>query len=371
MWTIAGKRREMGLGKYPVVSLSGAREKADECRAIVADGGDPIAARDRPGEPTFGDCAKQYIEFAQKGWRNPKHKAQWRMTMLGPEKDPAGKREPAPDYCGSIREKRVSEISTADVLNILQPIWQLKHETASRIRGRIEIVLDYAKGKGWRSGENPAGWKGNLAGILKNPKSTELSRGHHAALPFVELPAFMADLRTMEGLSALALEFTILTGVRTGEALGAKWQEMDLEARAWTIPAVRMKSGKVHRVPLADRTIEILQKLNEVAVSDFVFPGQKRDCHLSQMSMAMTLRRMRKEVTVHGFRSTFRDWSAETTNFPREICELALAHTVAGEVERAYQRGDMFEKRRKLMDVWSKYCAKSTGNVLMMSRLSE
>jgi integrase len=267
-----------------------------------------------------------------------------------------------------LREKPLDEIRTDDVLAALKPIWQTKSETASRLRGRIERVLDAAKARGLRSGENPARWRGHLDHLL--PKRQKLTRGHHPALPYLDVPAFVADLRNRETVAALALEFTILNASRTGEVLGAKWDEIDREAAIWTIPRERMKAGREHRVPLTDRGLEILDAVEKVRTGDYVFPGQRRGKPLSGMAMEMLLRRMKIEkATVHGFRSSFRDWAGECTPFPREIAEAALAHTVGDETERAYRRGDALEKRRKLMAAWAAFCEpKEKSNVVPLAR---
>lgn len=259
MWIREGKRHEMGLGAYPAVTLAAARKKAESSRSIVANGGNPIAEKAKEAEPTFGECADKYLASMETSWRNGKHRAQWRMTLK--------------DYCQPIRSKRVSEIATNDVLKVLQPIWSEKPETASRLRGRIERVLDYARAKGWRNGENPALWRGHLKNIL--PPRQKLTRGHHAAMPYRELPAFISRLRGAEAMAARALEFLILTAARSGEVYGAKWTEFDLETGIWTIPAERMKAGKEHRVPLSAQALALVKKLNEIRASDFVFPGHR------------------------------------------------------------------------------------------------
>ena len=247
----------------------------------------------------------------------------------------------------------MDDIGTDDVLGVLVPIWQTKAETASRLRGRIERILDAAKAKGLRTGENPARWRGHLDKLL--PPRRKLTRGHHAAMPFEDVPAFIADLRQREAVAGLALEFCILNASRSGEVLGARWSEIDRKARLWTIPAKRMKASVEHRVPLTDHALQILDRAEAIRTSEYVFPGYKRDRPLSVMAMEMMLRRMKVDVTVHGFRSSFRDWAGERTAFPREIAETALAHVVGDATERAYRRGDALEKRRKLMDSWSAF----------------
>jgi integrase len=265
----------------------------------------------------------------------------------------------------------VDEISTEDVLSVLKPIWSTKPEIASRVRGRIERVIDAAKAKGHRKDENPARWKGHLDQLLPKPK--KLSRGHHAALPFTDIPVFVAKLRCQGSISAAALEFCILTAARTGEVINARWGEIDFEARVWTVPATRMKMKREHRVPLSDRSIGILESILESKTGDFVFPGQRRGRPLSSMALEMVLRRMKAGgITVHGFRSSFRDWCGEATNFPRELAESSLAHVVGDATERAYRRGDALEKRRKLMAAWASFIeAKPGTNVVRLSHVKK
>jgi integrase len=356
LFTLAGKRREMGLGS---VSLVNARRLAAGAREAVATGINPIEQRKagrqaRDERKTFGECALAYIAAHEGSWRNAKHRAQWAMT-LG-------------EYAAPLRDKAVDEIDTEAVLAVLQPLWQSVPETASRLRGRIEAVLDAARAQGHRHGENPARWRGHLDHLL--PKRQKLTRGHHAALPYGEVPAFVASLRDREAIAALALEFVILTAARSGEVLGARWSEFDLEAKVWTVPAARMKAGKAHRVPLSARAVAILQKLAEAKVGEFIFPGQKPGKPLSGMAMEMVLRRMKSDfVTVHGFRSSFRDWCGEETHFPGELAEAALAHVAGDETERAYRRGDALEKRRKLMEAWAGFCEPGvSGNVVRMRK---
>lgn len=342
----SGKLREMGLGSAGSVTLAHARELAAAARSQLAAGIDPIAARKSEPERvvTFGNMADDFIETMKPQFRNAKHIAQWEMTLK--------------EYAAGLRELPIDCVTTEAVLKVLKPIWQTKPETASRLRGRIERVLDAAKAKGLRSGENPALWRGHLANLL--PKRQKLSRGHHAALPYKDLPAFMQELRTRPAMSARALEFTILTAARSGETYRATWSEIDLEANVWTVPGYKMKGGREHRVPLGRRSVEILKELRprDGAAKDFVFPGGAGK-PLSSAAMEMLLRRMKMEVTTHGFRSTFRDWCGEETDFPRELAEAALAHVVGDETERAYRRGDALAKRRKLMDAWGVFCAAS------------
>jgi integrase len=352
-----GVLREMGLGGLKAVSLARARELAGEARANLQAGVDPIAAKKSApvNIPTFGEEADDFIDAMAPQFRNAKHLDQWKMTLK--------------IYAAPLRPKRVDQIATADVLEVLKPIWLTKPETAARLRGRIERVLDAAKAKGHRRGENPALWRGHLANLL--PRRKKLSRGHHAAMPYEDVPAFFADLREREGIAARALEFTILTAARTGETFGATWREIDLEAALWSIPADRMKAAREHRVPLTPRAVEILTELTELSTGPdaYVFPGQKEGRPLSVMAMDMLLRRMNVDFTVHGFRSSFRDWSGNETAFARELAEAALAHVVGDETERAYRRSDALEKRRKLMIAWANYCEpKKPGNVLELKR---
>ncbi|RIY03479.1 DUF4102 domain-containing protein [Aureimonas flava] len=364
MWVVAGKRREMGLGAYPMIGLAKARKLASDCRDAVAEGRDPIAEKkaEAPSEPTFGECADDLISSMKGSWRNAKHRDQW-MTTLSRKRDDDGALV-RDGYCLKLIDRKVSAIGTDDVLAVLKPIWATKAETASRLRGRIERVLDYAKAKGWRTGENPALWRGHLANIL--PARQKLQRGHHAAMPYDQVPAFLQQVRGAEALAARALELTILTAARSGETLNAVWSEIDLERAVWTIPAGRMKAAKEHRVPLVPRAVEILKLLHEARTGDHVFPGQKPGRPLSNMAMEMLLRRMKVDVTVHGFRSAFRDWAGEETSFPREVAEQALAHTVGDATERAYRRGDALEKRRKLMEAWASYLTPAPEGVVKL-----
>ena len=361
-FTISGKVSETGLGAYPGVSLLEARQLAADARKLSKAGISPVAAkREAQAEaikavkPTFGKIADDLIASKSSVWRNSKHRAQWEMTLR--------------EYCAPIRSKPVDEIQTADILSILTPLWKRAPETAYRLRGRIEAVLDAAKAQGYRTGENPAAWRGHLAHLL--PKRQKLTRGHHAAMAYDLIPAFIAKLRMNDTLAAIALEFTILTAARSGETLGAKWSEIDLKAMVWEIPAHRMKAGVLHRVPLSTRAIQLLKRLEAVKINDFIFPGRAPGKPLSNMSMEMLLRRMDIQyATVHGFRSAFRDWCGNETPFPREIAEAALAHTLQG-VEAAYRRSDALEKRRALMEAWAQYCEpKGTNNVLRFQKPS-
>ncbi|MGX5801432.1 tyrosine-type recombinase/integrase [Bradyrhizobium sp. Arg314] len=363
----AKSRREMGLGAYPTVGLAKARNKAADCRTAVDEGRDPIAEKSKEAEPTFGECADRFIESIKSEWRNAKHAHQWAQTL-------------GEDYCAAIRDKRVSTVTVEDVLAVLSPSWTDKNETASRLRGRIERVLEFAKVKGWRSGENPASWRGNLRNLL--PKRQKLQRGHQAAMPYRDIPAFVKRLQASEAMSARALEFTILTAVRSGETFGAKWPEVDMEAAIWTIPAERTKTGAKHAVPLSKRALAMLADLAKSHHrGDFVFAGEPRRGNredlergrpLSDMAMLMLMRRLEvDDFTVHGFRSAFRDWCGDETHFPRELAESALGHKVGNEVERAYRRSDALEKRRKLMQAWADYLgASNAGNVAKSKKRS-
>jgi integrase len=370
------KRKEMGLGKLSVLSLLEARESAEAARRLVAKGINPIEARAAEKQEaeaeteklahTFGMEAEAYIEAHASSFRNSKHIDQWRMT-LSVQRDKDGSLLDT-GYCLAIRDTAVEAIGTAEVLSVLQPIWATKPETASRVRGRIERALDAARAAGHRTGENPARWRGHLNTLL--PKRQKLARGHHAAMPYANLPEFMARLQESDGLGAQALELLILCTSRTGEVIGARWPEFDLTAKLWIVPAERMKAGREHRVPLTARAVEILTALHEVRTGDFVFPGQKANAHMSNMTMTKALATAKGSgFTVHGFRSSFRDWVSEETAFPGELAEAALAHIVGDETERAYRRGDALAKRRKLMDAWAAYCLPAAQpNVLPMTR---
>lgn len=350
VWIRDGRKREMGCGSFPAVSLAKARSKAVGFRESVADGRDPIAERDREAEPTFGEAADKFLASMEKGWRNEKHRAQWAMTLEV--------------YCQPMRAKRVSEIGTDDVLGVLTPIWHEKAETASRLRGRIERVLDFARAKGWRQGENPALWRGHLKSVL--PARQKLQRGHHAAMAYGDVPAYVVRLQAAEAMAARGLEFLILTAARSGEALEATWAEFDLDAAVWTVPAQRMKAGKEHRVPLSGRALAIVKALHEARINDYLFPGERKNRPLSNMAFHMLMRRMKvDQFTPHGFRSAFRDWAGDETTFAREVAEAALAHEVGNRVELAYRRSDALEKRRKLMDAWARYCTEPADDTVL------
>jgi integrase len=359
-FTFAGRVTEMGLGNA-AVSLASAREKAAEARKLVAAGRNPIEARReagrlKAGKPTFGQCADALLAAKASEWRNEKHRQQWAMTLE--------------TYAAPLRSRPVDEIDTEAVLGVLQPLWRTTPETASRLRGRIEAVLDAARAKGHiaRNEASPARWRGHLDKLL--PKRQKLTRGHHAAMDYRGVAEFIGKLREREATATMALEFLILTAARSGEVLGARWAEFDLEGKVWVIPAARMKAGCEHRVPLSRRALAILETLAAARTGEFVFAGQKAGKPLSGMAMEMVLRRMKVDgVTVHGFRSAFRDWCGELTSFPRELAEAALAHVAGGVTERAYRRGDALEKRRAVMEAWANFCEpRAGGNVVSMTR---
>jgi integrase len=344
-YTQAGKTREPSLGPLDTLSLADALAKAADLRAKIKRGDAidprpaPVVARPTPAD-TFQDVAEQFIEAMRPGWKNAKHADQWTNTLATYAYPKLG-RQP------------VSAIETSDVLEVLAPIWKDKHETATRVRGRIEAVLSAAKARGLRAGENPALWRGNLDQLL--PAISKRRRvQHHAALPWQEAPAFMAELRERQSMSAFALQFTILTATRTAEAIGTLWPEIKLDDGLWTIPAERMKAGREHRVPLSKQAIRLLKQLPRMEGSEVVFWGHRKP-HLSNMAMLELLRGMRPGLTVHGFRSTFRDWAAEQTSFPADVVEMALAHTIQNQVEAAYRRGDLLAKRAELMREWAAY----------------
>jgi integrase len=360
------RERWMGLGPVDVRTLKEAREKVRECKLSLLDGVDPIDQRKAvrtsariaaAGAMTFYQCAEAYIHSHEAVWKNEKHTAQWYMTLLG--RTPEG----APtkgSYCALLHSLPVAAIGTEHVLKVLQPIWHKKTDTASKLRGRIQSVLDWATVSNYRTGDNPARWRGHLDKALPARSKVQKVK-HHAALPYVELPAFMGELRQRQGVSALALEFTILTAARTGESSGAKRGEFDLEAGTWAVPGERMKGGRDHRVPLSDAALAVVRRAMELSATDYLFPGASGRKPISNMAMLELLRGMRAGVTVHGFRSTFKDWAGERTNFANEVSEAALAHVKGDKVEAAYARGDFFEKRRRLMDAWAGYCSEPVG----------
>jgi len=359
-----GRTREMGLGSFDIVTLGEARERALECRRFRERGVDPLEAReeakcqaalDKAKALTFRQCAEAYIASHRAGWRSAKHAAQWAATLS--------------TYAYPvIGDLPVQTIDVALAMRVLEPLWEAKTETASRVRGRIEAVLDWATTRRYRQGDNPARWRGHLENLL--PARSKVSKiEHHAALPYAEMPAFMMALRAQEGVATRALEFAILTAARTGETLGARREEMDLAGKLWTISGFRMKAGKDHRVPLSKRAMAIVtERLNEDGT--FVFPGSRGADALGHRALLRVLERMgRGDVTAHGFRSTFRDWAAERTRSPNHVVEMALAHQIGSAVEAAYRRGDLLEQRRQLMDAWSTYCSSSpaTGQVIRLN----
>lgn len=342
-YTWRGDKKEIGLGSLRSVSLAKAREKAAECRTLLAEGKNPKAERDKEAQrPTFGEYADSYVATMAEGWKNAKHIAQWKMTLTV--------------YAAPLRGLYLDEIDTDDILKVLEPEWQRVPETADRLRGRIENVLDAARVKGLRSGENPARWRGHLDQLL--PRRKKAKKGHHAALAFTKIGSFMVDLRKRKATAARALEFLILTAARTSEVLDADWSEIDLRQRVWIVPASRMKAEREHRVPLTEPALALLESTPAKERAGLIFKRGNAEKPLTNMALPMLLRRMEEPVTVHGFRSTFRDWAAETTNFPNEVCEMALAHTIPGKSEAAYRRGDLFIKRCKLMEAWALYCGR-------------
>ena len=364
-YVIAGKMREMGLGAASgrgAIMLTDARTAARKLWEAVRSGRDPLNDRKIEAEAkkaaelaakapvmTFKDVAAAYIAANEAGWRNDKHRAQWSATLEAY----------AYPHFGGLP---VANVDTGNIMAALEPIWRGKTETASRLRGRIESILDYAKARGWRSGENPARWRGHVANML--PAKAKIQPvEHHAALPWREMGAFIAMLRTQPGLAAQALLLTILTASRSSEVLCAKWDEIDMQEGVWTVPGTRMKAGRQHRVPLSDPALVVLRGLLPLRNNEaggWVFPGARKGRPLSNMAMEMLLRRMgRNDLTVHGFRSTFRDWTAETTGYPGEVAEAALAHVVGNKVEAAYRRGDLFEKRGRLMEDWATFCGRT------------
>ncbi|MGG3810890.1 integrase arm-type DNA-binding domain-containing protein [Methylorubrum rhodesianum] len=343
---VQGRRRDIGLGGAGLVPLAEARERALTYRKIAREGGDPLAERRKAQDvtPTFAEAVERVHGELKASWANAKHAQQWRNTLQ--------------QYaCPQLGTRRVDQIDTPDVLRVLAPIWLSKPETARRVRQRIGTVLDWAKAAGYRSGENP------IEGVAKGlPKQGDRDE-HHAALPYAQVPDFVMRLRAAEASegSRLAFEFLILTAARTGEVLGARWDEISLTDRLWTVPAARMKAKREHRVPLSERSLTILKRARELAAdSSFVFPGRSGEKPLSNMVFLMLLRRMELPITAHGFRSSFRDWTAERTSLPREVAEMALAHAVQSRVEAAYARSDLLERRRDLMEQWAAYIRKKS-----------
>jgi integrase len=346
-----GRQREIGLGSFPTVSLAAVRERARQLRSVVSDGRDPIASiqaresaalAERQALKTFSEVAAQYIAQHEKSWKSAKHQAQWAATL----------RTYAEPVIGKLM---VRDIRTAHVIGVLEPIWTTKTETATRVRSRIELVLEYAAARGYREGLNPARWKGNLDAALPNAAKVAPVR-HHAAVQVTEMASFMKRLRSQAGVGARALEFAVLTAARSGEVRGATWSEIDLKRSLWTIPASRMKSGREHRVPLSKPAIKLLRALPRDRLPEqHVFPGMRGP--LSDMSLTAVLRRMDVPATAHGFRSTFRDWVSECTTHSGEVAEMALSHAIGDKVEAAYRRGDLLQKRISLMSDWASFLA--------------
>lgn len=351
-YTFGGKERWHGLGNYSEKnSLLEARRKASECKKLRDEGIDPIEqkkaqeaeqALEDAKSITFKECALKYIESHKSGWKNRKHEQQWRNTLetyVYPE----------------IGDLSVQDVDIGHVLKILEPLWQDKTETASRIRQRIENVLDWAKVRKYRTGENPALWRGHLDKIL--PKRSKVQKvKHFEAMPYIDVPLYFRELRSKDTLAAKTLAFIILTATRNNEARGAQWEEIDLDNQVWNIPDSRMKADKAHRIPLSGEAIKILKESEPFKQDGYVFPGQGKAKQISEAAILKLLKSSHPTLTVHGFRSSFRDWCAEMTSYPREVAEAALAHTLKDKTEAAYQRGDLFEKRRKLMDAWTGYC---------------
>ncbi len=368
-FALRGKRRDMGLGSLAAISLADARSAAAEARKLRQTGIDPIEHRraqraagalEAAKAVTFEDHAKTYIEAQEGKWRSSNSKVQWENSLNTYAYPVIGKQP-------------VAAIDDVLVLKVLEPIWQTKTETASRVRQRIEAILDSAKARKLREGENPARWRGHLEHILAAPSELKDARSddekHHAALPYAELSEFMKASRAQSGMAARALEFAILTAARTAEVLGAKWSELDLDGCIWTVPGVRMKSGKEHRRPLSKAAIALLRDQQGQDV-EYIFPGSRALHPMHRHALALVLNKINPELTVHGFRSSFRDWCAERTSYPSEVAEMALAHTVGDKVEAAYRRGDLFEKRRRLAKDWAKFCAtgKTSGNVVSLRK---
>lgn len=356
----------MGLGPYPDVSLADARNKAAECRRLRVDDIDPLEAKRAAkeqrllaelGQTSFKECAEAYIALQEPAWKNPKHRQQWRNTLS--------------TYAyPKIGDVGIAKIDARLVLSVLEPIWLARPETASRLRGRLEAILDWAKVRKMREGENPAVWKANLSHALPR-KAKVRSVRHHRAMDYSLLPSFFETLKG-GSLAELALRFLILTAARTGEVIYASWQEMDLVNGVWTIPGARMKAGREHRVPLSDHARFILAKARIAGPNNhFVFPGRSGSKALSNMAMMQVLKRANLDVTAHGFRSSFRDWAAEETNFSNDVIEMALAHSIESKVEAAYRRGDLFIKRRALMGDWARFIGPSFAGRLSLANSNE
>ncbi|MBZ0330682.1 tyrosine-type recombinase/integrase [Halomonas sp. ANAO-440] len=354
-FTLKGKRREMGLGSFPDTGLADARRKAEHYRRLAKDGADPIQARDAEQQetstPTFTSCAARYIQSHRRSWRNAKHARQWVSTLKTYARPVIG-------------NMPVDEIDTQDIVSILNPIWTSKTETAKRVQGRIENVLDYAAAHKYRDEANPARWRGHLDKLLAKPSRVK-KVSHHPAMPYDEVAAFMAELQGNTSISSKALQLLMLTATRTSEVLRSEWPEIDLDNETWAIPADRMKARREHRVPLSTQAVSLLSDLPRVQGNPYVFPGARLGRPLSNMAMLQLMRGMGYGVggncgdyVPHGFRSSFRDWTGEVTSYPRDVAEMALAHTIENKVEAAYRRGDLFEKRRAMMQEWANYITK-------------
>ncbi|MBF6649532.1 integrase arm-type DNA-binding domain-containing protein [Methylobacter sp. BlB1] len=351
-FSLDGKRREMGIGPYPEITLEKAREAVIELRRLVKSGIDPIEQRkaeqaakraERNSAVTFAFCAEQYIESHRHGWKNVKHAQQWANTLE--------------QYAYPvIGETIIKDVDTALIMRVLQPIWLAKNETAGRLRGRMENILDWAAVQGFRAIENPARWKGHLDNLLASPGKVQ-KNSHFKALPYSEINPLILALRANGSVSAKALEFLILTAARTGEIIGACWDEIDFDNQLWIVPADRMKAGREHRIPLSSRAFDIIKEMHALKTNDAIFPGRSKGGFLSNAAMDKLLQQtLGFDATVHGMRSTFRDWASERTAYPHEVCEMALAHTIRNQAEAAYRRGDLIEKRRLLMEDWLKFC---------------
>lgn len=362
--TLHGKRHVVGLGSADTVSLAAARAKATKLRADLKQGIPPTKAKEaravakmqraaaKADAVTFGEMGDQLFETLFRSWRNKKHEWQWRQTL--------------DVHCAPLQNLPVSKVGTADVLSVVGPLWSSKTETAIRVRARIERVLDFAKAKNCRSGDNPARWKGGLEALLPKPKPKHERVRHLVAMEFRDVPALIAELRKQDTIVANALEFQIFTAARSNEVLGAAWSEIDFDNKLWTIPGSRMKRGRAHEVPLSERAQAILRDVEKLRMSEFVFAGFRDGRPLWGNTILQVLRRLGHTVTAHGFRSSFRDWCGDCTHYPREIAEAALAHSVGNATERAYRRGTALEQRRELMNAWANYCEPKAGNVIAM-----
>jgi len=362
-FTINRKRREMGLGSFPDVSLADARDKASDARKLANQGIDPIEAKkvEEDKVPSFTTCAARYIRAHRSAWKNAKHARQWVSTLKNYARPKIG-------------NKKVDEIDTTDILEILSPIWTTKTETAKRIQGRIENILDYAAAHKYRDPMNPARWRGHLDKLLPKPSRVKKVT-HHPAMSYADVPAFMNELRENNSVSSYALRFLILTATRTSEVLKAEWSEIDFQEATWTIPASRMKADREHRVPLSGEAMDILNSLPRIEGNPFIFPGTRQGRPLSNMALLQLMRGMgfgvdgnRGDYVPHGFRSSFRDWSGEVSSFPRDVAEMALAHAIENKVEAAYRRGDLFEKRCKMMQAWANYITLQPADVITINR---